>query len=501
MTGSAPKKRTCARCGHHGWPAASFPEGHLCYPCLDAALSAAGTCPGCGTADRALPGLRDGVRTCRDCAGITRDFSCLRCGTETGMAPGSRRGLSRLCGRCAVAWTAARLLDDGTGAIAAPLKPLADALAATASPSATLEWLGKPHIRDLLTRLAAGTLPLTHEALDGWPRPRAVHYLRDLLVDCGVLPAADRQLREFGTWLDRRLDALAGHPHLRLLRQFGLWHQLPAMRARAAAGPLRTTAAQYARSRFTQAQAFLTWTAALGVRPAALTQDRIDAYYASHRAYQREGVRAFLVWAAGHGHIPRHLDIPRQQPYSGQAITQQRRLDLLRRFATDEAIPVRPRAAACLMLLYAQPLSRILRLSATDLTRGDDGQTWLRLGDPPSPVPVPFDALLHQLAATRHDHVPANHASDWLFPGRHAGQPAAYRPMAAQLRDHGLPLRTARISALRQLVLQVPAPVIADALGFHHTTTTRQHASAGATWSRYVAGQRPGHDPPEDHGG
>ena len=66
------------------------------------------------------------------------------------------------------------------------------------------------------------------------------------------------------------------------------------------------------------------------------------------------------------------------------------------------------------------------------------------------------------------------------------------RVSAAQLRDHGLPLRTARVSALRQLVLAVPAPVIADALGFHHTTTTRQHVNAGATWSRYVAGERPG---------
>jgi integrase len=296
-----------------------------------------------------------------------------------------------------VTWTAARLLDDGTGAIAAPLKPLAGALAGSASPAATLEWLGKPHIRELLTGLAAGKLPLTHEALDGWPRPRAVAYLRDLLVDCGVLPAADRQLREFGAWLDRRLEGVAGHPHLRL------------------------------------------------------------------------------------------LDIPRQQPYTGQAITQQRRLDLLRRFATSTDIPIRPRAAACLILLYAQPLSRILRLSTADLTRDRGGQTWLRLGDPPSPVPPPFDALLRQLAATRHDHVPANHASHWLFPGRHAGQPAEYRSMAAQLRDHGLPLRTARISALRQLVLQVPAPVIAGALGFHHTTT-RQHVNAGATWSRYAGG-------------
>jgi hypothetical protein len=60
--------------------------------------------------------------------------------------------------------------------------------------------------------------------------------------------------------------------------------------------------------------------------------------------------------------------------------------------------------------------------------------------------------------------------------------------MAAQLRALGLPLRTARISALRQLVLAVPAPVIADALGFHYTTTTRQHAHAGAPWSRYIGG-------------
>ena len=484
------KKRTCARCGHHGYPAASFPEGHLCWRCLTAALAAAGTCPGCGTGGRLLPGLRDGVRICRDCAGITREFCCLRCGTETGMT-GRRRGPSRLCGPCSVTWTAARLLDDGTGAIAAPLKPLAKALAAAPSPAAVLEWLDQPHIRDLLMALAAGKVALTHEALDTWPRPRAVSYLRDLLVSCGILPAVDKQLREFGVWLDRRLEALAGHPHLRLLRQFGLWHQLPAMRARTATGPLRTTAAQYARSRFIQAQTFLTWTAALGVRPSALTQAHIDAYYTSHGTHQREGVRAFLVWACrarphppppGHpppaalcraGHYPAAPPgpaAPLRHRYGHPGPAPRRRLP-------DAAL--RPAAQPHPAAVRRRPVPR------------RDGQTWLRLGDPPSPVPAPFGTLLHQLAATRHDHVPANHASDWLFPGRNAGQPAEYRSIAAQLREHGLPLRTARVSALRQLVLQVPAPVVADALGFHHTTTTRQHVNAGATWSHYVAGSRP----------
>jgi DNA-binding Xre family transcriptional regulator len=206
-----PKKRTCARCGHHGYPAASFPEGHLCHRCLNTALAVVGTCPGCGTANRVLPGLRDGARICRDCAGITRHFSCLRCDTEAGMA-GRRHGSSRLCGPCAVTWTAEQLLDDGTGTISAPLKPLAGALAATTSPAGTLEWLGQPHIRDLLTRLATRQLPLTHQALDAWPRPRATGYLRDLLISCGVLPAADKQLLDYQAWLDRRLASLASHP-------------------------------------------------------------------------------------------------------------------------------------------------------------------------------------------------------------------------------------------------------------------------------------------------
>ena len=154
----------------------------------------------------------------------------------------------------------------------------------------------------------------------------------------------------------------------------------------------------------------------------------IDIYYASHLAHQRQAVRAFLIWALEHGHIPGHLNIPRQPPSAGQAITQQRRIGLLRRFATDTTIAIRPRAAACLLLLYAQPLSRILQLTADDLTRDEDGQTWLRLGEPPSPVPEPFDTLLRQLAASRHDHTPANHASTWLFPGRRAASPPPTGP-------------------------------------------------------------------------
>ena len=151
------------------------------------------------------------------------------------------------------------------------------------------------------------------------------------------------------------------------------------------------------------------------------------------------------------------------------------------------------------MLLYAQPLSRILRLSAGDLSSDEGGQTWLRLGYPPSPVPAPFDALLHQLADTRHYQVPANHASDWLFPGRNAGQPAAYHYIAGLLRDHGLPLRTARISALRQARPRRPRPRRRRRPRLpphhHHPPARQRLALPGAGTLR---GQRPGWAPPAE---
>jgi hypothetical protein len=77
--------------------------------------------------------------------------------------------------------------------------------------------------------------------------------------------------------------------------------------------------------------------------------------------------------------------------------------------------------------------------------------------------------------------------SPWLFSGLLPGQPIGYTTLRQQVSGLGLPLREARVSALGQLVVAAPAPVIADALGFHETTTTRQVAHAGGTWNQYPA--------------
>ncbi|GAB2920930.1 hypothetical protein GCM10027280_04910 [Micromonospora polyrhachis] len=51
----------------------------------------------------------------------------------------------------------------------------------------------------------------------------------------------------------------------------------------------------------------------------------------------------------------------------------------------------------------------------------------------------------------------------------------------------GLHVGHARVTALRQLVLDVPAPVVATALGFAHFTTHRHVTAAGGVWNRYAA--------------
>jgi len=57
-----------------------------------------------------------------------------------------------------------------------------------------------------------------------------------------------------------------------------------------------------------------------------------------------------------------------------------------------------------------------------------------------------------------------NPNSTWLFPGRRAGQPLRPEVLGEDIRNMGLPTILGRTAALRQLVLQAPAPVVAGML-------------------------------------
>jgi len=458
--------RVCARCGRRAPASVNWPEGPVCRTCFDRGLQTRGRCTGCGIS-RLLPGRRaDGTPACRDCAGVTRSFFCGRCGFEDRLHAG------RLCSRCTLSDKLHLLLDDGSGEVSKALKPLAAQLTAMPRPRSGFVWLASPQVQALLTGLATGQIPLTHQALAQQPNWRAVAHLRDHLMACGALPTIDKQLLHFETWLARRLAQPGTGPHQRLLRRFATWELLPRLRARAARRPLTQASPRFAVVQFTAASAFLTWADGHGLTLTTCSQASLDTWHATHAEHHRRAVRGFLTWAMTSQHMPR-LDIPLQQAVKGDPVSQRQRLDLIRRAVTDDRVPLRTRVAACLMLLYAQPVSRLIRLTTDDITQ-QDNEVLIRLGDPPAPVPEPFAALLLELASHQPGNTTASTQARWLFPGQNAGQPLAAGTMLNHLRTQGFLTGPARLSALRQLVLQAPPP---SSPGPSATTTTPPPAS------------------------
>ena len=119
----------------------------------------------------------------------------------------------------------------------------------------------------------------------------------------------------------------------------------------------------------------------------------------------------------------------------------------------------------------------------------DEDHVPLRLGEPPSPVPAPVAALLLAWIEQRDNmNTATNPHARWLFPGRRAEQPMHPRTFVGLVHELGVPARAARRAAIRQHVLEMPAPVVADALGYHPVTTARIATQAGVTWSRYASG-------------
>jgi hypothetical protein len=472
----------CCRCGRRRNKAGAWPDGHVCRTCFDRALRARGICPGCGQ-ERVLPGRRpgDGAAICPGCAGFSQSFTCARCGFEGKLHAG------RLCTRCAFADRLAGLLDDGTGAIRPGFAPLADALLAMDNPLSGLTWLYPRQGRsgsadDLLRRLGRGEIQLTHEAFNGLQPWRAASHLRDLLMACGVLPAVDKQLCAFERWLGIHLAAVTDSGHAQVIRRFATWEVLPRLRARAERKPLSVGSRGYAVGQVLRATEFLQWLSGRGLALSGCRQAGIDAWHAGSSENHRSAVRPFLQWCMANK-LTGRFQLPQAVTGHSAPMPDRERIEHLGR-----VLPLRTRAASAIVLLYAQPASRIVGLTVDDVTC-EDGEVFLRLGDPPSPVPGPVAGILLSWVGSRTNmRTATNRNSAWLFPGRRAGQPMRPGYLARLLNEIGIPTAAGRASAIRQHVLETPAPVVADALSYSQGTTARLAAQAGGTFSRYAPG-------------
>lgn len=74
------------------------------------------------------------------------------------------------------------------------------------APESILSWLRNAGVRDLLERLATGSIPLSHEELDKEPNSQRVKHKRSLLTHHKLLPQRDHYLALFQRWLNSRLE-------------------------------------------------------------------------------------------------------------------------------------------------------------------------------------------------------------------------------------------------------------------------------------------------------
>lgn len=469
--------RTCGRCGHTvivGW---HWPDGFVCVSCVRRGVRNQADCLGCG-AYRPLPGLDNDRRpTCVDCAGISTSFFCTTCGTE------GELWFARTCLRCSLRRRLTTVLDDGAGTVNTALVPLLEALTSVGDPWSGLIWLNAAHVRERLAALATGAVALTHDGIDTLPAGQGREHLRELLDAHSLLPARDKYLAAYQRWEVGRLDTIEHDGDRQQIRVYLRWRHHRELAARADVAPLTGSMVAVARQRTNAGLRLLVWLRARDTILEECNQADLDAWFAT--APNPGEARDFLSWAIRHRRCPR-LTIPTRKRRSPTVGAQDERARILRRLLSDEHLELGDRVAGCLVLLLAQPVTRICALRLADI-HSVNSEVRVQLGDDPVALPEPIAALLTALISGRSNMATAaNPTSPWLFPGQAPGQ--HLRPEQLSHRLVRLGVTTAgRQAAMRQLVADVPAPLLAKAIGYHPQTTARRAAEQGTDWAAYAA--------------
>jgi len=500
----------CAGCGRRSHVVVRTASGPLCANCRP---SWQAICAICGRAGACELSEATGQPWCRRCQKWwTR---CSGCGSTAPVRGGSRRAplcvrcvnpdpafwdrcptckttwqLSTVsCQRCALQDRAAAMLGGRTGTIRADLVPLQHALGAAGRPGAAMAWLASAKVTAILTRLAGDDRVLTHEILDELPPGKTLAHLRSILVATGVVPPRDERLTGLQQWISDVIAARTDPAERQVLRQYAVWHHLRRLRNRIGEAPVSQQQVLNLRTHLIAAITYMDHLAGLGLTLASCTQADLDRWIAASAPGYRDQTSHFIRWSVEHRRAGA-LTFParRWQGPTGPHDTEQRWADA-RRLLHDDTLATADRVAGLLILLYAQKIAVITRLT-TDHVQLDDATVTLALGKVPIVLPEPLASLVLAIAAGPRGRAAITATIDsmpWLFPGIRPGQPISDSALAHRLQLIGLHPRQDRSTALFALAAELPAAILARMLGINvHVAVAWQHAASG-DWMAYAA--------------
>lgn len=305
------------------------------------------------------------------------------------------------------------MLSDANGLIRTDLVPAFDCLKQSSDSFSTFLWLRRPSTRLLFRDLVAASGPLSHEQLDSLEPRRVVHRLRFALMDGGVLPQRDVRIADLEKWIHDALTTV----DRRAVEGFATWYHLRRLREQVVRKPVGAGQAEVARRQINAAVRLVNWLQPRGRSLATATQHHLDAWLAEGHWLAHHS-RTFVTWAVRHGHA-HSLNVPRRQPTDPEHfIEHDERWQLVRRLVHDTTVPSTQRLAGLLVLLFAQPVSRIAVLSQHDAAQTADGVT-IALGAVPLALPPPLDALALESSPN-----PVRRAARWAGRASRGSSPA-----------------------------------------------------------------------------
>ena len=439
-------------------------------------------CVECGNDPRS--GLTDDHR-CRKCR-LRAERHCSRCAQTTRL---SRQHDGWICQLCALESD----LDERLGPfdqMPTTLAPIRAAILAADNPKIVRRWLRTSTAGQLLERLAGGEVPLTHDTLDDVDDDRSIRHLRALLVASGALADEDRGLDQLERFFDHHLNTRIADPADRkVVRAWLKWQVLPHLRKRSDSGESMAHSANNSRGALRCVAELLDQLAGHDRNLQTATQADLDCWFA-HPGANCWLARPFLIWARQRHHLSRQIRLP---PTPAQAphptVDDLRRWDIARQLVVDDTLAIDDRVAAALVVLYGQPLSRIARLTTTDVLSGPDGTVAVNVAGHPMPVHEPFATLIAKLPTRRTNGVTDQIASDWLFRGGHAGKPISSVALGQRLQAIGIEPRNMRNSARAQLVTEIPPAVLGKLIGISPGTASRWATLTSSNWIAYAANQ------------
>ena len=442
-----------------------------CPPCQ----ALIGRCSGCGKARPVGSGtLAEPV--CRDCT-IPVFPDCPACADSP--RPGQ-------CASCRLELRLRELLAGPDGGIRPPLGPLKEALAATGPPGTALRWLARPPVAAVLSGIAAGSRDLSHGELDRLEQTPVLAHLRSVLVATGTLPPRDEQMARLERFTSEIIDGRPDPEQRQVLRRYATWHLLRRLRSRNNGKPVTGEQHNVVQQQVRGAVALLGWLGSRDLTLGTCGQADLDEWLSGGNSRSRDAGH-FVRWAARHRLTPAFIPAVRWQG-PVQALDDEARWDAARRLLHGEELNPRDRLAGLLVLLYAQPVARVARLTTGQVT-ASGATVQICLGPAPITLPEPVAGLARQLLDGKHGHATTGAAgpSPWLFPGGQPGRPVSSGHLGQRLKDLGIHPGQARSTALFQLASELPAALLARMLGIHIDVATAWQRISAGDWMAYAA--------------